>query len=211
MTIDPVGRPRGLSQQEASVAGVALCPSCDGRLGAGDQFCRSCETPLGGTEGLESRAAATPLNGAAIPLAGAVPQAPEGHPRRSRGLFTAGVLIVLIAVATALVLTLGNSGPAFSQWPAPALIALLGIVAMWATAMALALALCATAAAGDRAIVDGERTEALQAGPEPPMPFAAFEWTKGQRKRHGTTGAREPATPSASTTPRATARQSAHS
>ncbi len=121
------------------------------------------------------------------------------------------MLIVLIAVAAALVLTLGNSVPTLSPKPAAAVVALLGIVAVWAAAMVVALALCGMAAAGDRAIVDGERTEALKAGPELPMPFANLEWTKGQRKRHGTTGAREPATPSASTTPRATARQPAHS
>jgi hypothetical protein len=114
-------------------------------------------------------------------------------------LVTGGILIMLIAVAAALALVaLGNSGPTLSQKPAAAVVALLGIVAVWAAAMVVALALCGMAAAGDRAIVDGERTEALRAGPELPMPFANLEWTKGQRKRHGTTGAREPATPSAS-------------
>jgi hypothetical protein len=206
MTIDPVAPPRGLPQQEVSVAGVTLCSSCGVTFGAGDQFCRSCGTDLGDTEGLEARAAPTRLNGAVVPPAGTVPQAPEGHPRRGRALVTGGILIVLIAVAAALALALGNSGPTLSQKPAAAVVALLGIVAVWAAAMVVALALCGMAAAGDRAIVDGERTEALRAGPELPMPFANLEWTKGQRKRHGTTGAREPATPSASTTPRATAR-----
>jgi hypothetical protein len=118
---------------------------------------------------------------------------------------------VLIAVAAALVFTLGNSGPTLSQKSAAAVVALLGIVAVWAAAMVIALALCGTAAAGDRAVVDGERTEAPKAGRELPGPFANFEWPKGQRKRPGTTGAREPATPSASTTPRATAREPAPS
>jgi zinc-ribbon domain len=197
MTIDPVARPRGLSQQEASVAGVALCPACGERLGAGDQFCRSCGTRLGDTEGLEARAAPRRLNGAVVPPAGTVPQAPEDHPRRSRALVTAGSLIVLMAVAAALVLTLGNSGPTLSQKPAAAVVALLGIVAVWAAAMVIALALCGMAAAGDRAIVDGA-TEAFRAGPELPMPFANLEWPKGQRKRYGTTGATT-STPTAAT------------
>jgi hypothetical protein len=210
MTIDPVAAPRGLPQQEASVAGVVLCPSCGVSLGAGDQFCGFCGTRLGDTKGLEAHAAPTRLNGAVVPPAWVVPQAPEGHPGRSRALVTAVMLIVLIAVAGALVLTLGNSGPTFSQKPAAAVVALLAIVAVWAAAMVVALALCGMAAAGDRAIVDG-LTEALKAGPGLPMPFANLEWTNGQRKRRGTTGAREPATPSASTTPRASARQPAHS
>ncbi len=157
MTINPVAPPRGLSQQEASVEGVALCPSCGVRLGAGDEFCRSCGTHLGDTEGLETRAAPTRLNGVVGAPAGTVPQAPEGRPRRSRALVTGGMLIVLIAVAAAVLLTLANPGPTVSQKPAAAVVALLGIVAEWAAAMVIAVALCGTAAAGDRGIVDGER------------------------------------------------------
>ena len=159
MTSDPVARPRGLSQQEASVA--------------------------------------------------TVPPAPEHNPRRIRALVTGGSLIVLMAVSAALVVTLSNSAPTLSQKPAATAVAVLGIVAVWAAAMVVALALCGMAAAGDRAIVDGA-TEALGARPELPMPFANLEWPK-QRKRYGTTGAREPGAPSPSSTPRATARQPAHS
>jgi hypothetical protein len=162
MTIDPVVRPRGLSQQQASGAGT-------------------------------------------------VPQAPGDPPRRSRALVTAGGLILLMAFAGALVLTLGNSGSSLSQKPGAPVLALLGIVAVWAAAMVIALALCGMAAAGDRTIVDGA-TEALRARPELPMPFANLEWPTGQRRRYGTSGAREPAAPaSASGTPRASARAPARS
>jgi hypothetical protein len=82
-------------------------------------------------------------------------------------------------------------------------IALLGIVGLWAAAIVIALAFCRAAAAGDH-MVEGERTAGLRTERELPMPLANLEWDKGQRKRHGITGAREPATPSAPATPPAT-------
>jgi hypothetical protein len=89
-------------------------------------------------------------------------------------------------------------------------IALLGLLAVWAATMVLALALCRTAAAGDRGMLDAQRAAALGADPEPRMPFANLEWAKGQRKRYRTTAAREPAAPSASGAPPASARQPTH-
>jgi hypothetical protein len=163
MTINSVAPLRELSQREASVAGVDFCSSCGVRLGVNDHFCRACRTGVGDVEGPVAHATPTQVNRNAVPPAWAAPQPPEGHRRRSRAFVTAGILIVLIAVAAALVLTLGNSGPTFSRWPAPALIALLGIVTMWAAAMVLALALCRTAAAGDRAMLDCARTTAPRA------------------------------------------------
>lgn len=207
MTIDPAAPLRGLSQQSASIAGLAFCPSCGVRLGAGDAFCRSCGTRHGNVEGLEAHAAPARPKGAVVPPAGMAPPAPAGHSRRSRALVTGGMLILLVAVAGALALTLGNSGPTLSQKPVGAVVALLGIVAMWAAAMVIALALCGTAAAGDRAMVDGERAEALKAGSQLQMRLANLEWA-GQRKRR-ITDAREPATSSASATTRPAARQHA--
>jgi hypothetical protein len=45
-----------------------------------------------------------------------------------------------------------------------------------------------------QAAVSASSRAALQ-DPELPIPFANLEWAKGQRKRHGITGAREPARP----------------
>ena len=61
-----------------------------------------------------------------------------------------------------LILTLGHSGLGLvvSQKHAPAVVALLGIVAVWVTAAVIALALCRAAAAGDLAMIDGEQAAA---------------------------------------------------
>jgi hypothetical protein len=114
--------------------------------------------------------------------------------------------LTILAIPATPALARATSGPTLSQKHALAVVALLGIVAVWAVGMVTALAFCRAAAAGDR-MVDGKRTAPLGAEPELPIPFANLEWAKGQRERHGITGAREPATPSASAIPRATAPQ----
>jgi hypothetical protein len=114
--------------------------------------------------------------------------------------------LTILAIPATPALARATSGPTLSQKHALADVAVLVIGAVWAAAMVIALALFRAAAVGDR-MVDGERTAALRAEPELPIPFANLEWAEGQRKRHGITDAREPATPSASTTPRATAPQ----
>jgi len=210
MTIEPVAPPRELSRQEEAVVGVAFCSTCGVRLGVGDQFCRSDGTHSGNTEGPEADAAPTRVNGAVAPSARVVRQAPADHPRRSRALVTAEVVIVLISIAAAFVLTLGNSARTLLQTHTTTVVAFLGIVAVWAGAVVIALALCRAAAASDRHVIDAERTAAIRTDPELPRPLANLEWTKGQRRRRGITGAREPAAPSASTTPRATAPKPAH-
>ncbi len=64
------------------------------------------------------------------------------------------------------ILTLGISGLTLSQGHAPALVAALGIVAVGAVPTVIALALCRAAAAGDRAVIDGEQRAAVRVGPE---------------------------------------------
>jgi hypothetical protein len=78
--------------------------------------------------------------------------------------------------------------------------ALLGIAAVWAAAMVVVLALCRTAAAGDRVVVDRESPATARVESETPIPFARSEPAKRKRKRARTTGARKPIAPSASTT-----------
>ncbi len=112
--------------------------------------------------------------------------------------------LTILAILATPALARANSGPTLSQKHTLAVVALLGIVALWAAAMVIGLTFCRAAAAGDR-MVDGERTAGLRAEPELPTP--PLEWANGQRQRQGITGAREPATPSACITPRATAPQ----
>ena len=152
----------------------------------------------------------TQIDGALAESA-AVPPAPKAHQRRSRARLTGGIALVLIAVAGAWMLMLGNSGSVLSQMPALAVVAILGILAVWAVAMLSALALCRTAAAGDQTMLDGERAAALRAELDVPVPFTYSAWAKGRRTRHGITATREPATPAASASSRASARQPAHS
>jgi len=109
----------------------------------------------------------------------------------SRGFFCSSILI------------LGISGLTLSQGHAPALVAVLGVVAVCSVPTVIALALCRAAAAGDRAVVDGVQRAAVRVGPELGM---APRVGQGQRNRQGITPARESAKRSASTTRRATAR-----
>jgi len=164
MTIAPVAPQGGLSQMEAPVGAVAFCPSCGVRSDGGDHFCLSCGRRLGYLGDLEGHVTPARRNRAVLPRVGTVLPGPDRPRRRlSRVSAAAGILILLIAVAGALVLMIGNHGPTLEQQPA-GVVVLFGILA-WAGVVVIALALCATAAAGDRTMVD-ERAELLRAGRE---------------------------------------------
>jgi hypothetical protein len=77
--------------------------------------------------------------------------------------------LTILAILATPALARANSGPTLSQKHTLAVVALLGIVALWAAAMVIGLTFCRAAAAGDR-MVDGERTAGLRAEPELPTP-----------------------------------------
>jgi hypothetical protein len=116
--------------------------------------------------------------------------------------------LAILAIPATPALARATSGPTLLQKHTWAVVALLGIVALWAAAIVIALAFCRAAAAGDR-MIDGVRTTAVRAERELPIPSANLESDEGQRTRHGISRARAPATPSAPTTPTPEPRHSA--
>jgi hypothetical protein len=178
MTIDPIAPPPALAQQETSGAPIACCPSCDVRPSVGEEFCHACGVRLGDAEGAEAHAAPARLTGTDARRAGALARAPGGHRRPSRALLSGGVPIALIAVAGGLALTLGSFGSTLSRELAWLAVVLLGILAVSGAAMVIALALCRTAAAGDRAVVDDEQAPPPGAEERMPIPFAGSAWIK---------------------------------
>jgi hypothetical protein len=89
-------------------------------------------------------------------------EAPRGRSRRRRALFGVAILAGLVAFSALLALAVSDS-----RLTLPAAI-LLAVLAVGATATAMGLALCRTAAAADRSLLDAKRA-------------AASEWAKGQR------------------------------
>jgi hypothetical protein len=112
--------------------------------------------------GTLSHAALLRLNDPRAGTPRAAAKAPGGQPRRRRALFGAAILVALIAFSGVLALAVSDS-----RLTLPAAI-LLTVLAVGATATAMGLALCRTAAAADRSLIDAKRA-------------AASEWAKGQR------------------------------
>jgi hypothetical protein len=112
--------------------------------------------------GTLSHAAPSRLNHSPAQTPPTVSAAPRGQSRRRRALFGAAILAGLIAFSAVLALAVSDS-----RLTLPAAI-LLAVLAVGATATAMGLALCRTAAAADRSLIDAKRA-------------AASEWAKGQR------------------------------
>jgi hypothetical protein len=120
------------------------------------------------------------------------------------------LLLLLTAVAGAVAFALADSAVAVAHVHAPVLRALRWVVAAWAAAMIIGLALCRMAAAADRAMLDAQRTAALSADPELAMRFSEMERAIEHSNQRQVFSARE-RRPSIAAAPRATHRPPAHS